>query len=305
LQTIRHFEIVQTLATHQHFGRAAAALGISQPSLTRTLGRIEEELGGVLFDRAGVRPTVFGEIVLRHGRTVLSISAELSREITLTRGLDLGELTVAVAFYPADISGLEAAAILTQRHPNVAIDIRVMDWSHAKEAVLGNLADVAFADIRMAAESPDFDVYPIRKGPLSFFCSSRHPLARRQTLEFDELTRYPWVGPSLAPPISAAMPPEERPCCVLDKASGRLRPRVLVESFSAAKRIVGSGAALSAGLPFQIAAEVAAGELVQLPVVTPLIAIDYGFILKRGRAASPVTKAYMKIVRKIESALPR
>ena len=305
LQTIRHFEIVQTLATHRHFGRAAAALGVSQPSLTRTLNRIEEDLGGILFDRAGVRPTVFGEIVLRHSRSVLSSSAELTREITLTKGLDIGELTVAVAFYPADISGLESAAILTRRHPNVSVDIRVMDWLRAREAVLSNSVDLAFADIRAAVDSADFDVYPVRKGSLSFFCSSQHSLANRRNLSFDDLTRYPWVGPGLQAAMSAAMPQEERPCLVLDKATGRLRPRILVESFSAAKRMVASGAALSAGLPFQIAVEVAAGEFVQLPIATPFINIDYGFILKRGRAVSPTTKAYMRIVRKIESALPR
>ena len=304
MQTIRHFEIVQTLATHQHFGRAAAALGVSQPSLTRTLNRIEEELGGTLFDRVGTTPTVFGEIVLRHGRAVLSSATEMKREISLTKGLDAGELTIAVAFYPADISGLDAAAELTRRHPNVSIDLRVASWMRAREAVLANAVDLAFADIRLV-DGADFDVYPIRKGPLSFFCSSQHPLARRREISLDDLTRYPWVGPTMQAGMSQTIAQEDRPAWVSEKAGGAVRPRILVESFSAAKRIVSSGIALSAGVPFQIAREVAAGELVQLPIATPSVAIDYGFILKRGRAASPTAKAYMRIVRRIESALPR
>ena len=305
MHTIRQFEIVQALATHQHFGRAAAALGVSQPSLTRSLNRIEELLGGTLFDRAGVTPTVFGEIVLKHGRTLLDTFAELSREISLTKGLDLGELVVAMGFYPADISGYKAAAALSQRHPNVAVTLRIMDWTAAREAVLTGAADLALADIRTAVDNPDFDVYPVREGPLLFFCASGHPLAKRATLTFDDLTSYPWAGPSLPPSVSAAMPQQERPCCVFDRTSGRWRPRILVESFAAAKRIVSGGEALSAGLPFQIEAETASGEIVILPPVTPFIAINYGFILKRGRMIAPATRAFMKTLRKIESAIPK
>ncbi len=302
MRTIRQFEIVEALATHRHFGRAAAALGVSQPSLTRSLNRIEELTGSVLFDRAGVKPTIFGEIVLRYGRGMLSNWAELSRELALIEGLDLGELSVAMAFYPADISGYAAAALLSQRHPNVALELRVLDWPRAKEAVLAGAADLAFADIRAASQSSDFDVYPVRAGPLSFFCASRHPLAQRNDVGFDDLTGYPWVGPSLTPAMSAAMPREPRPCCVIDPTSGHLRPRILVESFGAAKQIVRSGEALSAGLPLQIEAEVAGGHLAVIPVST-FIDINYGFILKRDRMVSPTAKAFMKTVREVEGRI--
>jgi DNA-binding transcriptional LysR family regulator len=87
MQTIRQFEIIQALATHRHFGRAARALGISQPSLTRSLKELESRLGVALFDRNGVEPTVFGEMALRYGQPVLANAAELMREIDLARGL--------------------------------------------------------------------------------------------------------------------------------------------------------------------------------------------------------------------------
>lgn len=81
MQTIRQFEIIQALATHRHFGRAARALRISQPSLTRSLKELESRLGVALFDRNGVEPTVFGEMALRSGEPVLANAAELRREI--------------------------------------------------------------------------------------------------------------------------------------------------------------------------------------------------------------------------------
>jgi DNA-binding transcriptional LysR family regulator len=101
MQTIRQFEIIQALATHRHFGRAARALRISQPSLTRSLKELESRLGVALFDRNGVEPTVFGEMALRYGEPVLANAAELMREIDLARGLRSGRLAVvAVCFRP-------------------------------------------------------------------------------------------------------------------------------------------------------------------------------------------------------------
>ena len=85
------------LAEHRHFGRAASNLGISQPSLTRSIKHLEEMLGVPLFDRAdGVTPTLVGRIVLERGEMLLIGFAELAREITLAKGLEIGALTIAI-----------------------------------------------------------------------------------------------------------------------------------------------------------------------------------------------------------------
>jgi DNA-binding transcriptional LysR family regulator len=71
MHSIRQFELVKALATYRHFGRAASALGVSQPALTRSLKHLEESLGVPLFDRQGVTPTVFGELMLSHVEAVI------------------------------------------------------------------------------------------------------------------------------------------------------------------------------------------------------------------------------------------
>lgn len=252
-----------------------------------------------------VRLTVFGEIVLRHGRSVLAGFAELQREIALTRDVDVGELAVAIGPYPADISGCEAAALLSQRHPAVSLDLTLTDWIRAKDAVLAGAADLAFADIREAREDPDFVTEPIRSGALSFFCAAAHPLAGRAQVAFGDPMDYPWAGPSFAAPVGDGMPKGERPCGTFDKATGRFRPRILVESFASAKRIALAGSALSAGFPFQIGAELAAGDLLLLPIERPFVALEYGFIAKRGRALSPAANAFMDVAREVESGMPQ
>jgi molybdenum-dependent DNA-binding transcriptional regulator ModE len=78
--SVRHIELVQALAEHRHFGRAANSLGISQPSLSKALATLEEQVGEPLFERLTMKPTDFGKIVLRHGSAALTSFAEIDRE---------------------------------------------------------------------------------------------------------------------------------------------------------------------------------------------------------------------------------
>jgi DNA-binding transcriptional LysR family regulator len=117
MHSVRQFELVKALATHRHFGRAAAALRVSQPALTRSLKHLEDLLGVSLFDRQGVAPTVFGELVLSHGEPVIKGFADLMREIDLAKGLEIGEFSVSAGPYPAEISGQRAMGCFPRSIP--------------------------------------------------------------------------------------------------------------------------------------------------------------------------------------------
>ena len=131
VHSIRQIEVVKALAKHHHFGLAAKALGVSQPALTRSLKQLETDLGVSLFDRQGVTPTAFGEIVLRHGEPAAAELHELMREITLAKGLEIGELRIGAGPYPADISAERAIGALSTRHPNVLVELRISGWTRA------------------------------------------------------------------------------------------------------------------------------------------------------------------------------
>lgn len=96
---------------------------MSQPNLTRSLRQIEERLGVPLFDRQGVAPTLFGEIVLRHGERAVADFRELKREVALAQGLEIGELRIAAGPYPADISGERAVGLLLQKHQRIFVEM--------------------------------------------------------------------------------------------------------------------------------------------------------------------------------------
>jgi DNA-binding transcriptional LysR family regulator len=256
MQTIRQFEIIQALATHRHFGRAARALSISQPSLTRSLKELESRLGVALFDRNGVEPTVFGEMALRYGEPVLANAAELMREIDLAKGLGSGRLVVCAALFPTDISARKAIGLLVACHPELSIELIQSDWVRATEMVLKGEADVGVADLTAAETNNDLQAEPLRNSVLQFFCAAKHPLAKRTTLTVDDLMDYPWVAPSL-PDRMRPFLREGKRFGFWDHSRGRFTPRIQVSTFPDMREIVLAGQGLSAALPSQLERELA------------------------------------------------
>ncbi len=78
--TLRQLRYFDALAGHSHFGRAAAACGISQPALSMQIKELEEALGAVLIERGArqVRLTKFGEEAALRVRDILRSVDELA-----------------------------------------------------------------------------------------------------------------------------------------------------------------------------------------------------------------------------------
>jgi DNA-binding transcriptional LysR family regulator len=292
--------LVKALATYRHFGRAALALGVSQPALTRSLKHLEDLLGVPLFDRQGVTPTVFGELMLNHGEPVIKGFADLLREIDLAKGLEIGEFSVSAGPYPADISGQRAIGMLSAQHPRLFVELKLFNWTKIVNQVLNERIDLGFADLAEAAKNPELETEAVRSSRLNFFCAAAHPLAGRNSVTLEELCTFPWVGPTLTDRMRRFLPEGDLPCGVFDAVKNRFLPRILVGNFTAAKDIALAGQGIGAALPFQLKREIDDGDCVLLPIELPWLSLNYGFISKRGRTHSPAANAFMDNVRQIE-----
>ncbi|GAA3487198.1 LysR substrate-binding domain-containing protein [Streptomyces cremeus] len=94
LLQLRYF---RTVARYEHMSRAAEELHVAQPSLSRTVARLEADLGMPLFDREGrrIRLNQYGAIFLRHVERALSELDDGRRAVREARDTGLGRVAVA------------------------------------------------------------------------------------------------------------------------------------------------------------------------------------------------------------------
>ncbi|QES44700.1 LysR family transcriptional regulator [Streptomyces venezuelae] len=94
LLQLRYF---QAVARYEHISRAAEELHVAQPSLSRTIARLEAELGTPLFDRQGrrIRLNQYGVVFLHHVDRALSELDDARRVLSDARDTAFGRVSVA------------------------------------------------------------------------------------------------------------------------------------------------------------------------------------------------------------------
>jgi DNA-binding transcriptional LysR family regulator len=120
------------LADQLHFGRAAGALHLSQPALSKQIRLLENEIGGTLFlrGRRGAELTALGKTVVAEARSIVKASERFVTICRLAAKGEVGTLNLGFGFTALEIVPA-AVAEFRRRHPNVGI--RLSDISTADQ----------------------------------------------------------------------------------------------------------------------------------------------------------------------------
>lgn len=294
----------RALAAHGHFGRAADALGITQPALTRSLQNLERTLGVRLFDRrrGHIEPTAMGQVLLERGERILAESEDLLRQLRLARGLEVGQLIVSAGLYPAELSAHRAVARLIRAHPHIACRVRLCDWRTATADVLRREADIALAELSEAEQEPQLATRSVGSHALLFFARPGHPLTAHKRLSLHQLFSYPLVGTRAPARLTDQLPKDLGAAGSIDDANGDFVAAIQVDSVIAAVQVVRESDATGVATASLIEKELKSGTLTELPFQAPWLRLHYGFIYLRHRTLSPLAEAFMNEVEAIESA---
>ena len=119
----KQLQYVLTLARTGSFSKAADTLGISQPSLSQYIKKIEQELAVTLFERGAgaVRLTDAGHAFVRAGEQILCIERDMERALRDVAEAQSGTLTVGVAPYRSASLMPQLAARFKQIYPGICL----------------------------------------------------------------------------------------------------------------------------------------------------------------------------------------
>ncbi len=182
LQALRYLLAV---AEEGHFGRAAARMHISQPSVSQAVARLEEQFGARLLDRSGARvvPTEAGERVLVEVRSVLS---HLDRAIGAATSAAAGPLRIACTPFFAMWVAAELLAPFRAAHPDVHVSVAELYVPAQVRALVAGEVDVVVGEPLTA--DPRFHPTVIREDPCCIWMSTDYVLTELDEIPLSRLT---------------------------------------------------------------------------------------------------------------------
>jgi DNA-binding transcriptional LysR family regulator len=198
---LKQLEHVVEICRAGGFSAAARRLRLSQPALSKSVSRLETQLGVLLFKRAGgaARPTEFGELIAERGRALLDSASALSRELEQRVGHVTGRLRIGIGPstrhrpMPQVIRGLAA------HYPDLRLDLRVDDAPAIMRGVNQGRYDLAFGYSEYAEPYGELIRVKIFEDRLAIVARPGHPATlAAKPLTAEELMRYPLasVGPT-------------------------------------------------------------------------------------------------------------
>ena len=161
MSDLRQFRHFVALAEHGHYARAAEAVNLSQPALSRSIQALEGQLGCTLVERGsrGVALTAHGRLVLEHARRLLAGHRALHNAVSQLGNLDSGELRLGGGPFPAARLLPEALAGFSSAHPRVRVALLIEDWQTLRQRLLDDAVELFVADIRELQGDPQLRIH--------------------------------------------------------------------------------------------------------------------------------------------------
>jgi len=187
--TLTELRYIVAVAREKHFGRAAEACFVSQPTLSVAVKKLEEELDVKIFERgaAEVSITPLGEDIVQQARSVIEQAAEI-KEIA-KRGRDplAGALRLGIIYTIGPYLLPELVKTVIDRHPQMPLVLQEHFTAKLLDMVRSGELDCAI----MAEPFPDMGlaVAPLYDEPFMIAAPASHPFAARASVSAAELKR--------------------------------------------------------------------------------------------------------------------
>jgi DNA-binding transcriptional LysR family regulator len=294
---IDKLDFILALAREKHFGRAAEACGVTQPTLSAGVKQLEEQMGVLLVNRGsrfqGFTPE--GQRVLEWARRIVGDTRQMREEINSLRHGLAGRLRIA-----AIPTALAMVAALTtpyrERHPNVQFTI----YSRNSLEVLELLDNLEIeAGITYVENEPlgRVSTVPLYRERYRLLTSADAPLGNRDSVTWGEVAQVPLC----------LLTPDMQNRRIIDRllksAGGEARPTLESDSMILLFSHVRTGRWASV-MPARLAETLGLTDTIRaIPITHPEAVQTIGLVVPARAPMTPITAALVEEAKRVAPML--
>jgi LysR family hydrogen peroxide-inducible transcriptional activator len=185
--TLTEMRYIVALARERHFGKAAEACHVSQPTLSVALKKVEGQLGAALFERtaADVRITALGERIVAQARRVLDEAVKLEEIAEATGDPLSGQLRVGIIYTIAPYLLPQLIPALHRQAPRMPLFLKEDFTGNLIPALKAGELDVIVIALPFA--EPGLVAQPVYDEPFRVVVPAAHPWVGRPDVAAGEL----------------------------------------------------------------------------------------------------------------------
>lgn len=182
-----------TVARLEHMTKAAEELRIAQPALSKTIARLEDDLGVPLFDRQNrqIRLNPFGKAFLQKVETALNALEEGKREVADLAGMERGRIYLATTTLERLSKPLRA---FREQYPDVHFRITQVAPASMKEMEkLLEKGQVDLCFVPASLQQEGIQEIPVLKAEVCLAVPPGHWLEGRESIQLHEVAEEPFI----------------------------------------------------------------------------------------------------------------
>jgi LysR family pca operon transcriptional activator len=290
---VQHFRCVDAIALHGALLKAAVALNLSQPALSKSLHEVETIVGAKLFDRhpRGVKPTRIGATFVESARRMLGELRRLDETLDAFSSPSRG--TLALGVLPVAASGLLPGVLARMRASESEMRIRLEEGRTEELLPLLASGEIDLIVGRLYEPSvPDaFEREALWSEPMSILARAQHPIFACATIDVEQLRRYDLLLPTVTQRVGQEI---ER---LLQQLG--LAPPTSYRSSSASfiREMLYVGDFLSIMPRMMLVGDLLRGSLRFAPLPIPAAERPAGLIRRRGQPLPPAARVFVEVLR--------
>jgi len=180
-------EVFYTVAKRLRFTKAAAELFITQPAVTKHIHELEDQYKAKLFERKGnhIALTNAGGLLLHHAEKVFELYRNIEFDINALSKRKEGLLRLGASTTIAQYIVAPLLARFRNKFPDVQLSLVTGNTEQVEKYLLSK--EIEMGIIEGYSKNPEISYHEFLKDEIVLVCSSKHPLANRNSLKADEL----------------------------------------------------------------------------------------------------------------------